>query len=152
MRTHGNPPISHGRILPTLEEFQRASQQVDDANQNTLPLQIADAPESTPFAYLLPQLQRPEALLVEGQDTRNALVELGMSMREAGSVADSSIPSIYTYFGQFVDHDITYERKSDTLASLSDPNLKPLPEYDITTKVVNQRIPALDLDNVYDAP
>src|SRR2546430_17549244 len=50
---------------------------------------------------------------------------------------DSTIPAGYTYFGQFVDHDITF----DTSSSIDSPQ-------DANT-ITNMRRPALDLDNVY---
>lgn len=51
----------------------------------------------------------------------------------------SKIPAGYTYFGQFVDHDITFDPAS-SLMRQNDPN-----------GLINFRTPRLDLDNVYDA-
>lgn len=51
--------------------------------------------------------------------------------------SNPAIPGGYTYFGQFVDHDITLD-----LSSLSDKKRDPL-------GLENFRTPALDLDNVY---
>ncbi|MFL1485949.1 peroxidase family protein [Marinobacter sp. LN3S78] len=51
--------------------------------------------------------------------------------------SNPTIPGGYTYFGQFVDHDITLD-----LSSLSDKKRDPL-------GLENFRTPALDLDNVY---
>ena len=56
------------------------------------------------------------------------------------------IPAIHTYFGQFVDHDITLERGSDKI-QLSDPRVLPLSE--IAKNIVNSRSPDLELDSVY---
>ena len=50
---------------------------------------------------------------------------------------ESGIPALYTYFGQFIDHDITFDPVT-TLKKHSDPNA-----------VTDFRSPALDLDNVY---
>jgi hypothetical protein len=50
---------------------------------------------------------------------------------------DSDIPAGYTYFGQFVDHDITFDPTALTSRRL-DPN-----------GLLNFRTPRLDLDNVY---
>ena len=50
---------------------------------------------------------------------------------------ESSIPALYTYFGQFVDHDITFDPMT-TLIQHSDPDA-----------LTDFRTPALDLDNVY---
>jgi hypothetical protein len=49
----------------------------------------------------------------------------------------SRTPAGYTYFGQFVDHDITFDPAS-SLARQNDPNM-----------LKNFRTPRLDLDNVY---
>ena len=50
---------------------------------------------------------------------------------------ESGIPALYTYFGQFIDHDITFDPMS-SLIKQNDPNA-----------LVDFRNPALDLDNVY---
>ena len=57
------------------------------------------------------------------------------SGRDTG--ADSIIPAGYTYFGQFVDHDITLD-VSSTIDAAQD-----------ATTINNMRTPALDLDGVY---
>lgn len=49
----------------------------------------------------------------------------------------SNIPAGYTYFGQFVDHDITFDPAS-SLMRRNDPG-----------GLLNHRTPRLDLDNVY---
>jgi Animal haem peroxidase len=50
---------------------------------------------------------------------------------------ESGIPALYTYLGQFIDHDITFDPAS-SLQQQNDPDA--LTDY---------RTPALDLDNVY---
>lgn len=50
---------------------------------------------------------------------------------------NSNIPAGYTYFGQFVDHDITFDPAS-SLMRQNDPS-----------GLINHRTPRLDLDNVY---
>lgn len=49
----------------------------------------------------------------------------------------SNIPAGYTYFGQFIDHDITFDPAS-SLMRQNDPS-----------GLLNHRTPRLDLDNVY---
>ena len=59
-------------------------------------------------------------------------------MTEDGLDAEESgIPALYTYFGQFVDHDITFDPAS-TLTKALDPDA-----------LVDFRTPGLNLDNVY---
>jgi hypothetical protein len=50
---------------------------------------------------------------------------------------ESGIPALYTYFGQFMDHDITFDPAS-SLQKQDDPNA-----------LTDFRSPAFDLDNVY---
>lgn len=61
-------------------------------------------------------------------------------------------PAAYTYFGQFVDHDITLETNSATLQQLISPDLTPLSLKEIRRKIRNIRTATLDLDNVYGMP
>jgi hypothetical protein len=77
-------------------------------------------------------------------DSRNALLTLGTLMtssfdgpKDGFDGEESGIPALYTYFGQFVDHDITFDPMS-TLIKHSDPDA-----------LTDFRTPALDLDNVY---
>ncbi|APR83203.1 Myeloperoxidase, thyroid peroxidase, cyclooxygenase catalytic domain protein [Minicystis rosea] len=110
------------------------------------------------FDYMFPGLQAsPANLLPTSQHTLEGLDALGLAMRESGAAAtdpalDSKIPSAYTYLGQFIDHDITLELRSDTLADVTAPNLAPLALADIQTKLFDARTLGLDLDSVYDAP
>lgn len=52
---------------------------------------------------------------------------------------DSRLPAGYTYFGQFVDHDISHD------GSAGDDSASPLPDADL----VQVRSPSLDLDSLY---
>jgi len=57
--------------------------------------------------------------------------------KDAPDSEESGIPALYTYFGQFIDHDITFDPAS-SLQKKNDPN-----------SLIDYRTPALDLDNVY---
>jgi hypothetical protein len=72
---------------------------------------------------------------------REALVALGRAMADrAGPSADNEkIPAGYTYFGQFVDHDITFDPLSQ-LSQFNDPDA-----------LVDFRSPRFDLDSLYGA-
>jgi len=145
--------ISHG-VIPTLERLQKAEATVRDLNGDVdLPFSFAITGTTSRFDYLFPDLQTAEARLPELPETYAQLVSLGDTMREANvPQPDSSIPSAYTYFGQFVDHDITFEAKSDNLVKLSDPDFRVLTADEIRTKIANGRTPGLDLDNIYYKP
>lgn len=77
-------------------------------------------------------------------ESRDALKALGTAMtsgfdapKDGNDPEESGIPALYTYFGQFVDHDITFDPMS-SLIKHSDPDA-----------LTDFRTPALDLDNVY---
>lgn len=151
MRSPDKVRYSHG-IIPTVERLLAATEQAEAAN-HALPYQFAVTGDTSRFDFLFPQLQTGRGLLPESYETRDALVDLGMTMTEPDRPApDSMIPSIYTYFGQFVDHDITLEAKSDKLALLSSNTLRPLTLYETRNSLINGRKPSLDLDNVYYKP
>jgi hypothetical protein len=70
---------------------------------------------------------------------RAALIALGKAMADnAGESADNPrIPAAYTYLGQFVDHDITFDPLSQ-LSKFNDPDA-----------LVSFRSPRFDLDSLY---
>jgi hypothetical protein len=70
-------------------------------------------------------------------------------MTEPGTspTLDSAIPSAYTYFGQFIDHDITLISLPRDI-KLNDSNRAPLSASDVQ-RIRNVRTAALDLDSVY---
>ena len=113
---------------------------------------VAQPLDTRRFDFLIPELQEdPANLLRVARKTRDDLVELGSAM---GTVfgGDANIPAAYTYFGQFVDHDITLESSSATGSQLVAPDLTPLPLARIREETLNLRTGALDLDSVYGLP
>jgi hypothetical protein len=104
---------------------------------------------TTPFGYMFPDLQRDDKNLLENSSkTVNDLRKLGGAMMDPGEKQIPGIPApaIHTFFGQFVDHDITLERGSDSI-KLSDPKVLPLDQ--IQREIVNSRTPDFELDSVY---
>jgi hypothetical protein len=100
------------------------------------------------FGYMSSAATRTATKLSFNVTTQALLGQLGNLMGDAGrdpnptshNPADagvSSIPAGYTYFGQFVDHDITFD-VSSSLDVATDANT-----------INNMRSPALDLDSVY---
>ena len=71
--------------------------------------------------------------------SQGLLRNLGDMMGDPGrdTGADSTIPAGFTYFGQFVDHDITFDVSSSIDIATDAPTIN------------NMRTPALDLDSVY---
>src|SRR5262245_10763224 len=90
------------------------------------------APKSGMFGWLFPEL---DAFRADPQD----LVELGTAMRATSGQKEfySDIPAGFTFLGQFVAHDITFDTT-------------PFPErLEDPTATDNYRTPALDLDCLY---
>src|SRR6266436_5160650 len=72
------------------------------------------------------------------------LTKLGLAMsagfdppKDSKDDEESGIPALYTYFGQFVDHDLTFD---------PDASFQKQKDPDAT---IDFRTPAFDLDNVY---
>ena len=115
----------------------------------------------TDFNYLFPRRARdPNSLLPADnpKDVIAKLKKLGEAMVDA--VADpkdpqatnSIIPPVYTYWGQFIDHDITAntDRTSEDLKTdIAKEDFTPLAPDFVIQKLKNLRRPTLDLDSVY---
>ena len=125
-----------------------------------------DQPElaevKTRFDYLFSAIiDDPEAHLPADDPAAMtaALEKLGTLMLDPAPVAgdpfqstagNSTIPAVYTYLGQFIDHDITArtDRLNEAGHVTAQP-VKPVPPAEVSAKVFNAREPALDLDSVY---
>jgi len=146
------PRLPHGEVS-TFDGFLEARKDIREASEDTALGFAAARPIITrDFGFLFPELQDdPANLLPESRQTRDNLVELGKTMRDAGdgSSGDSDIPAVHTYLGQFVDHDITFETKSDELQDLTSEDLAPLGRDEVNEKLQNARVPTLNLDSVY---
>ena len=146
--------IQHGQAV-SLDELEAVLDQVKALNTG---LGVASSPIKisglTPFGYLLEDLQSDPAALLPSQSedgTVAKLIRLGETMNDLDESPnfDSMIPSAYTYFGQFVSHDITLEFQSDELRDLNEQNLEPLSLDEVRNKIKNKRTPTVDLDSVY---
>jgi hypothetical protein len=118
--------------------------------------------ETTPFDYLLGTLAGaypahhlpdadPAAVVAALQALGGAMVEdpphAAEPMEPAGN---STIPPVYTYWGQFIDHDVTANTDRDSVISdITRPDLAPLDPEFVTANLRNLRRPALDLDSLY---
>lgn len=100
------------------------------------------------FGFMFPDLQcDDDNLLMPLPATANNLRRLGATMVDPGVVIPGvKVPAIHTFFGQFVDHDVTLERATRNI-DLSNPT--PLSPEEIASTIVNSRSPNLDLDHVY---
>ena len=114
------------------------------------------APESAaaaggPFGYLFPDAAGP----ADDPDIAAKLSQLADAMVETGAEGDddalnSSVPPVFTYFGQFIDHDVTANTDRDVASSQIDgPSLAPLPRPQVLGEVMNLRKGSLNLDSLY---
>ncbi|MCX7071343.1 MAG: peroxidase [Gammaproteobacteria bacterium] len=95
----------------------------------------AFSPASAKYGRLLP----PPLIGASNFDER-ALRDLGLSMIDRGDlkeIGNPDIPAAYTYFGQFVDHDLTLDLVSTFEAEID------------STATRNFRTAALELDSLY---
>jgi hypothetical protein len=112
---------------------------VDKGHGKNEPRGIKRIPRSPLFEGRFGRLFRQLKPAPELSDKQ--LRDLAESMREpkggGGKLDNPKIPAAYTYFGQFVDHDITFDPVSD-LQRKNDPDA-----------LVDFRSPRFDLDCVY---
>jgi hypothetical protein len=94
---------------------------------------------SDKFGYLTPKSVRTATKLPFDAATQALLQQLGDFMADSsrGQGPNSAIPAGYTYFGQFVDHDITLDISSSLDAEVNAETIN------------NMRSPACDLDSLY---
>lgn len=105
----------------------------------------ADAsPAVSPFKFgrLFPPRRGQDLTDAQRDEMVKALVQLGLRMDDPGKFSgkpqeplDSNIPSGYTYLGQFIAHEVTFDNTDDLLPFEPDP--------------ANFRSPSLDLDSLY---
>ena len=67
----------------------------------------------------------------------NAMIAEPDAAKDGPDAEESGIPAIYTYFGQFIDHDLTFD-PATSLQRQNDPDA-----------LVDFRTPRFDLDNIY---
>jgi hypothetical protein len=101
------------------------------------PQSQVNSPCADKYGYMSTAAVRTNTRLPFDVPTRKMLRSLGQLMMQPGPAVDSTIPAGYTYFGQFVDHDVTLD-VSSTLDAATD-----------ATTINNMRSPSLDLDSVY---
>jgi hypothetical protein len=65
------------------------------------------------------------------------------------TTSNSRIPPIFTYLGQFIDHDITANTDREAGASTIEGGVSPLPRAQVTASLGNLRDGSLALDSLY---
>jgi hypothetical protein len=120
-------------------------------------------PIESPFEYLLPELKtKPEAHLPGDpakvtKDLRTlgeALIDNAPATATDAVEVNSTIPAVYTYWGQFIDHDMTAntdrpDKDGRPIGDITKDPLTPVPATDVPGILVNLRRPTFDLDSVY---
>ena len=141
---------AHGAILLDGSPAVLQDQAPTSADEKAVPCS-----PPTRFDYLFPELQEsPDDRLPEDATTAQTLIDLGNSMLDPepsgfeplNPAFDSTIPSVYTYFGQFITHEIVLE--STTKDRKLGPDTLPLAKTEIP-QLTNARTALLDLDSVY---
>jgi hypothetical protein len=119
----------------------------------------------TPFDYLFPKLATDPAAHLPADDPAKiaavvaGLKALGDAMVEDSLAAgegplqptgNSTIPPVYTYWGQFIDHDLTANTDRDSeISNITKPDLAPLDPAFVVKNLKNLRQPTVNLDSVY---
>jgi nucleoid-associated protein YgaU len=148
------PRVGHGSSATPEQLAQAHAALVERAAEVDLGFAVAAPATLQDFDFLFPELQDdPAKLLPRSATTVKRLKELGRTMVDPGAATgDGTVPAIYTYFGQFVDHDITFETSSFQTADLLAPGLAPLPVARIRDELKNLRTASLELDSLYGPP
>ena len=111
--------------------------------------------KTTPFDYMLPGLETipgdPDTVAADLKALGAALVDSAPGAPPAGGArVSSTIPAVYTYWGQFIDHDMTANTDRDSATSdITKTPLTPVKPEDVVKGLRNLREPTLDLDHVY---
>lgn len=120
-------------------------------------------PIQSPFEYLLPELKSVAEAHIPGDPAKVTadLTKLGEALIDSAPAAavdavevNSTIPAVYTYWGQFIDHDMTAntdrpDAKGRPIGDITQKPVTPVPAKDVPKALVNLRRPTLDLDSVY---
>ena len=79
-----------------------------------------------------------------------AACSFGPNGNPPGQAGNSTIPPVYTYWGQFIDHDITANTdRQNSVTDLTIHPVQPVPPEQVRQALRNLRQPALNLDSVY---
>lgn len=158
------PRLPHGQIVTEDMVHQVREDLASHGAKVNLAFAAASPVDLQDFDFLFPTLQAdPANLLPESTQTVTNLKTLAATMEDPdqqGGDNDSPIPAVYTYFGQFVDHDTTFEVQpgdlppsaSGDLVHLLADDMAPLSLQVIRNAIRNFRTATLDLDSVYGLP
>lgn len=118
------------------------------STQRAIEFATASAEDGEPFAFFF-----PEAPDMAGGDKKAQLEALATAMIETLSAeTEDGIPAVFTYLGQFIDHDMTAGTNTDAVIDalrINAPTIVPQDRDVITKGLRNMRKGSLQLDSLY---
>jgi hypothetical protein len=111
------------------------------------------ADEQADFGYFVPPLDAPDNYLPASATTVTELDTLGNLMVDQGprdpAGADSDLPPVFTYWGQFLDHELTARTNAESTITNITSAHPPVVSATVESQMKNARTPRFDLDSVY---
>jgi hypothetical protein len=111
------------------------------------------ADEQADFGYFFPPLDAPDNYLPASATTVTELDTLGNLMVDQGprdpAGADSKLPPVFTYWGQFLDHELTARTNAESSITNITNAHPPAVSATVESQMKNARTPRFDLDSVY---
>ncbi|NNH30294.1 heme peroxidase [Rhizobium sp. SEMIA 4085] len=112
--------------------------------------------EEADFGYFVPPLDAPENYLPNTAETVGELDELGAMLIDVVATPtsedpteDSTLPPVLTYWGQFLDHELTARTDREGAISSMVNAHPPVASSTVESQFRNARSPRFDLDSVY---
>ncbi|UWU17494.1 heme peroxidase family protein (plasmid) [Rhizobium sullae] len=112
--------------------------------------------EEADFGYFVPPLDAPENYLPNTAETIGELDELGEMLIDVVATPtsedpteDSTLPPVFTYWGQFLDHELTARTDREGAISSMVNAHPPVASSTVESQFRNARSPRFDLDSVY---
>jgi hypothetical protein len=160
--THGGHALAEDlyKSEPAADELESVSRladvvgdptasRADDDGTTRFGYMLADARDVYPAAHL--PVTDPAAVVVALKALGAAMVDGDPTVFDGSDplALNSTIPPVYTYWGQFIDHDLTANTDRDESVSILGSDLTPLPPDEVVHYLRNLREPALNLDSLY---
>lgn len=150
MARHGRPAIYEGDYTTTTMEGAGEMVSAKSACGYVVGENYPSWDEANlgPFDYMFPDADEAPS----GAGRLDALSKLADAMIEQNPNGpdESGIPAIYTYVGQFIDHDVTANTdREGTISRIDVEELGVLDRDTVTGQLGNLRTGKLDLDSVY---
>ncbi len=145
MKGHGVTAVS-GKDYSS---YRKGSVMGAEAACGFLPGEYPQSPKSGDFGYLFENA----ASLPENADAMTAALDnlaVQTVEHEPSTNQNSNIPPVFTYMGQFIDHDVTANTDRESGVSVIDvETVVQLPRGEVTAILGNLRLGSLNLDSLY---